>query len=156
MEEQLKQVGELLLSSIPTIICLLVVWMSYRFLVHPRLSQVLAERHARTEGAIQQAQADIASAEKRVAEYEQKLREARAQIFAVQEKARNQVIEARNNTLAQARKQAEDSARAARATMEQETAATKATLQKQADALADEIIRTVLKPGSASAAMGGR
>lgn len=156
MEEQLKQVGELLLSSIPTIICLLVVWMAYRFLVHPRLSQVLAERHARTEGAIQQAQADIASAEKRVAEYEQKLREARAQIFAVQEKARNRVMEQRNNALAQARKQAEDTAKAARSDMEQETAATKATLQKQADALADEIIRMVLKPGAASVAAGGR
>lgn len=156
MEDQLKQVGELLFSSIPTIICLLVVWMAYRFVVHPRLAQVLQERHARTQGAIEQAQADIASAEKRVAEYEQKLREARAQIFTTQEKARNRVIEQRNNALAQARKQADDTAKAARSAMEQEVAATKETLQKQADALADEIIRSVLKPGAASAAVGGR
>lgn len=156
MEDQLKQVGELLFSSIPTIICLLVVWMAYRFLVHPRLAQVLKERHARTQGAIEQAQTDIASAEKRVAEYEQKLREARAQIFTTQEKARNRVIEQRNNALAQARKQAEDAARAARSAMEQEVAATKEALHKQADALADEIIRSVLKPGTASAAAGGR
>jgi len=93
--EIFRQVGELLLFSVPTIICLLVVWWAYRVLVHNKLQQVLAERHARTEGAIQQAKAAIASAEQRTAEYEQKLREARAQIYAVQESYRNRAMQRR-------------------------------------------------------------
>lgn len=156
MEDTLKQVGELLLSSIPTIICLLVVWTAYRFLVFPRLEQVLSERHAKTEGAVQQAQADIAQAEARVADYERKVREARAQIFATQEQYRNRVLEQRNNALAQARQQAEQTVKSARAVLEQEVAAAKATLQTQADSIAEEIIRSILKPGAAAAAAGGR
>jgi len=90
-----------------------------------------------------------------VAEYERKVREARAQIYATQEKYRNHVMEERNKALAQARKQADDTVKSARAGLEQEVTATKATLQKQSDVLADEIIRMVLKTGSSAAAAGG-
>jgi len=55
MEDILREIGELLLSSIPTIIALLIVWTAYRLIVHTRLQQVLAERHTLTEGAIEQA-----------------------------------------------------------------------------------------------------
>jgi F-type H+-transporting ATPase subunit b len=156
MEDTLKQVGELLLSSIPTIICVVVVWTAYRFLVSGPLEKVLAERHAKTEGAIQQAAAEIAKAEERVAEYERKVREARAQIYVTQEKYRNQIIEERNQALTKARKQADDQVKTARAGLGKEVADAKATLQMQSDALADEIIRTVLKTGAAPAAAGGR
>jgi F-type H+-transporting ATPase subunit b len=153
MADTLKQLGELLLSSIPTIICLLVVWGAYRFIVHSRLQQVLGERHARTEGAIQQAQSEIAAAEARTAEYEQRVREARLQIFHAQGNARRLIMEQRNRALAQARREAEAMVKSARAALQQEVAAAKAALQKQADSLADEIIQTILKP---AAALGSR
>ena len=148
--EIVKQVGELLLSSIPTIICLLVVWGAYRSLVHSKLQKVLAERHARTEGAIQQAQAAIASAEARIAEYEQKLREARAQVYATQESYRSKVMAKRVAALEQARKQADEMVKSARASVEQEMVAAKAGLQKQAEALADQIIQSILRPAAAA------
>lgn len=151
--EIVKQVGELLLSSIPTIICLLVVWGAYRVLVHSKLQQILAERHARTEGAIQQAQAAISEAERRTAEYEQKLREARAQVYAAQESYRNKVMEQRAAALAQARKQSEEMIKSARAAVEQDMVAAKAGLQKQVELLADQIIQSILRP---AAAAGGR
>ena len=81
MDATLRQLGELLLSSIPTIIFLLIVWAAYRLIVHKKLEQVLADRHTQTEGAIQRAQAEIASAEARTSEYEQRLREARSMIY---------------------------------------------------------------------------
>jgi F-type H+-transporting ATPase subunit b len=148
-----KQVGELLLSSIPTIICLLVVWGAYRLLVHSKLQQILAERHARTEGAIQQAQAAISEAERRTAEYEQKLRDARAQVYAAQESYRNKVMEQRAAALAQARKQSEEMIKSARAAVEQDMVTAKAGLQKQVEVLADQIIQSILRP---AAAAGGR
>src|SRR5690242_9531630 len=148
--EIFRQVGELLLFSVPTIICLLVVWWTYRVLVHTRLQQVLAERHARTEGAIQQAKAAIASAEQRTAEYEQKLREARAQIYAVQESYRNRVMQRRAEAIAEARKQSDEMIRGARRQVEQEMLSAKTGLQKQAETLADQIIQSILRPALAA------
>ncbi len=148
-----RQLGELLLNSVPTIICLLVVWGAYRVLVYGKLHQVLSERHARTEGAIQQAQAEIAAAETRTAEYEQKLRDARAQVYASHERYRNKIMGQRSAALEQVRRQADEKITSARASVEHELAAAKAGLQSQVEVLADEIIHSILRPAVAA---GGR
>jgi F-type H+-transporting ATPase subunit b len=148
MQETLRQIGELLLSSIPTILCLLVVWTAYRFMVHVPLHQVLARRHALTEGAVEQARKEIASAEARTAEYEQKVRAARAQIFKTQESYRKHVMDERARAVAEARKQAEQMIKSARRAVQQEVEAAKAGLDKQADMLADQVILSVLRPGA--------
>lgn len=153
MNETLSQLGELLLSSIPTIFFLLIVWFAYRVIVHKRLEQILAERHRLTEGAIQQAQAEIASAEARTAEYEQRVREARTQIYKTQEGRRQQLTERRNAALAQARHHAEEMIELARKALEQEKAEAQLMLQQQADGLANQIVESILKP---VAAVGGR
>ena len=153
MNETVRQLGELLLSSIPTIIFLLIVWVAYRMIVHKRLEQVLGERYRLTEGAVEQAKLEIASAEARTAEYEQRVREARTQIYKAQEARRQQIMERRNAALTQARQQAEEMIQSARAALEQEKAAAQIMLQQQADALANQIIDSILKP---VAAMGGR
>ena len=44
MDETLRQVGELLLGSIPTIVFLVLLYASYTVLVHQPLVKVLAER----------------------------------------------------------------------------------------------------------------
>ena len=44
MDQTLKQLGELLLGSIPTIIFLVLLYFFYRVLVHAPLAKVLAER----------------------------------------------------------------------------------------------------------------
>jgi len=149
----LGQLGELLLASIPTIIFLLIVWIAYRMLVHKRMEQLLAERHSLTEGAIQQAHAEIASAEARTAEYEQRIREARAQIYKAQETRRQQIMARRSAALLEARKQAGETIKSARAALEQDKSGAQAMLQQQADSLANEIIDSILSP---VAAVGGR
>ena|ERR1700694_862409 len=151
--EILTQLGELLLASIPTIIFLVIVWVAYRMILHKRMEQILAQRHSLTEGAIQQAQAEIASAEARTAEYEQRVREARAQIYKAQELRRQQILESRSMALLEARKQAGERIKAARAALEQDKAAAQTMLQQQADSLASEIIDSILRP---VAAVGGR
>jgi F-type H+-transporting ATPase subunit b len=153
MNETLSQLGELLLSSIPTVIFLLIVWVAYRMIVHKQLEQVLAERHRLTEGAIQQAQAEIASAEARTAEYEQRVRQARTQIYKAQEARRQQIMERRNAALTQARQQAEEMIQSARNDLNGDMAAARVMLPQYADALANQIIESILKP---VAAMGGR
>ncbi|HXO38011.1 MAG TPA: ATP synthase F0 subunit B [Candidatus Acidoferrum sp.] len=153
MDAILRQIGELLVNSIPTIICVLILWTAYRYLVHGKLHQVLAQRHALTEGAIERAQQEIAAAEKRTAEYEQRIREARSQIYKAQQANRQRVMDQRNAALAEARRNAGEMVKKARAVLEAETLAAKAALEQQATVLADQVIATVLKPATAT---GGR
>src|ERR1700756_444229 len=95
MDETLRQLGGLLLGSVPTIIMLVVLWGAYAVIVHKPLSKVLAERRAKTQGAIERARADVAAAETRTAEYEQRLREARMAVFRAQEARRQAAMQAR-------------------------------------------------------------
>lgn len=153
MDAILRQIGELLVNSIPTIISVLILWTAYTFLVHNKLRQVLEQRHALTEGAIERAQQEIATAEKRTAEYEQRVREARSQIYKTQQANRQRVMDERNAALTDARKNAGEMVKKARTALEKDTVAAKATLEQHANVLADQVIATVLKP---AAAAGGR
>ncbi len=153
MDAILRQIGELLINSIPTIISVLILWTAYTFLVHHKLRQVLGERHALTEGAMERAQQEIAVAEKRTAEYEQRVREARSKIFKTQQANRQRVMEERNAALAESRQRAGEMVKKARAVLEVETKAAKSSLEQQANVLADQVITTVLKPATAA---GGR
>ncbi len=144
MDTILRQIGELLVSSIPTIISLLVVWAGYRFIVHGKLKQVLEQRHALTEGAIERAQQEIAAAEQRTAEYEQRVREARSQIYQQQQAFLQRVLEQRSTALTEARRQAGEMVKSARAALEKDVLAAKASLEQQALMLADKVIERVL------------
>src|ERR1700746_412348 len=95
MDETLRQVGGLLLGSIPTIVFFLLLYCLYTFLVQRPLRRVLAERRALTQGAIEKARANVASAEARSTEYEQKLRDARLALFKAQEARRAKAAQAR-------------------------------------------------------------
>jgi len=154
MDQVLRQVGELLLGSIPTVLFMLVLWGSYAVLVHRPLTRVLADRRAKTEGAVERARADIAAAEARTAEYEQRLREARVALFKTQEERRKQAMETRTAALEQARERAHAEIGKARAGIEQDKVAAQERLQGETTRLAAEIVRVVLEPGSASSPAG--
>lgn len=144
--DTLEQLGELLLASIPTIISLLIVWGAYRTIVQKKLQEVLAERHARTEGAIQQAREAISKAETRTAEYEQKLGAARVQIFRLQEARRRHIMEKRNAALDEARRQADEMVKSAQVGLENDVKQARGMLERQAETLAAQVIESVLKP----------
>ena len=158
MDEILRQLGGYLLGAIPTIVLLLVVFAAYRALVHRPLGRVLAERHSRTEGAMERARADIAAAEAKAADYEQRLREARTALFKAQESRRKQALEARAATLADARAHAQKQVQEARETIETSKVTAQDRLQVEAGRLADEIIRAILRPAEAvqNPVAGGR
>jgi F-type H+-transporting ATPase subunit b len=151
MDETLRQLGGLLLGSIPTILFMIALYVAYTVLVHRPLVKVLAERRSKTEGAIEKARADIASAEARTADYEQRLREARMAVFKSQEIRRQQALQERAAAIAEAQTRAQAKVEEARAAIEKEKQGAQASLQVQAGLLASEIIRTVLQP-----AAGGR
>lgn len=156
MDETLRQVGGLLLGSVPTIIIFLLVFGLYTVLLHKPLARVLSERRARTQGAIEKARADVASAEARTAEYERRLREARLALFKAQEARRAKASRARAEAVAEARKQAQEEIERSRAAIERDKALAASTLEAEAQRLASEIIRTVLEPALAQVPAGGR
>ena len=155
MDETLKQVGELLLGSIPTIVFMVLLYGIYTVLVQKPLVKVLAERRDKTEGAVEKARADIAAAEARTAEYEQRLREARMMVFKHQEALRQQALQARAAALAEAQKKAHAQVEQAREAIEKDKAGAQAVLQTESGKLAAEIIRIVLQPGTTQAPVGG-
>ena len=155
MDETLRQVGELLLGSIPTIIFMVLLYGIYNLLVHKPLVKVLAERREKTEGAVEKARADIAAAEARTAEYEQRLREARMAVFKHQEALRQQALQARAAALAEARNRAQAQVEQARTAIEKDKTAAQAGLQAESGKLAAEIIRIVLRPATPRVPAGG-
>lgn len=157
MEQTLRQLGDLLLGAIPTALLLLALYCIYHVVLHKPLMAVLAERRKRTQGAVEQAKADIALAASRAAEYEARLREARLAIFKSLDNRRKQALNARAAAVAAARETALQQVVAAKAQLEQDAAAARATLGTDSDAIANQIIQAVLhSAGSAPASVGGR
>jgi F-type H+-transporting ATPase subunit b len=146
MDETLHQLGRLLLGSVPTIILVTSLYVLYTVIVHRPLQDVLAQRRAETEGAIEKSRADIAVAEARTAEYEQRLREARAAVFRAQEARRQVALQARGVAVNQAREKAQAQLAVEKKEIESARAAAESGLRAEAESLAREIIRRVLLP----------
>jgi F-type H+-transporting ATPase subunit b len=154
MEQTLRQLGELLLASVPTVILLWLLYIIYVFVVHRPLTAVLAERQKRTQGAMEKARADIAAAEARTSDYEQRLREARQKVFKNLEARRQQAAEVRGRAVNEARTRAQGQVKEARAALEQDKQEAMTKLQSEAGRLAGEIVRTVLRPVAAPTPVG--
>ena len=146
MDETLRQLGGLLLGSVPTVVLLLLLYAIYTVVVHKPLARVLAERRAKTEGAIEKARADVSAAEARTAEYEQRLREARMTVFKSQEARRQLASQARASAVASARNRAQEQVKLVRAALEKDKIAAQESLQAESGRLATEIVRSVLRP----------
>ena len=149
MDETLRQLGELLLGAVPTVILLALLYVLYTMIVHRPLRRVLEERRSKTEGAIEKSRADLAAAEARTSEYEQRLREARATVFRAQEARRKAALDARTVALNEARSKAQAQVQAAKAATQKDREAAQVSLQVEAQALAAEIMRRVLQPAGA-------
>ena len=155
MEALLKALEGFLVGSIPTIVLFLLLWAIYNALVYKPLRRVLKERYDRTEGALIRARADIASAEAKTHQYEVKIRDAKLAIFKAQEERRKQLAAAREAAIAEARAQNQKMVRESGEALQKELAGARARLEQQADALASEVVRSILRP-VAAAPMGGR
>jgi F-type H+-transporting ATPase subunit b len=144
MQEIIGQIGALLLSAVPTIVLFIVLVLAYQFLVQGPLTRTLSERRARTEGAIEDAHKAIAQAEARTAEYADRLRQARAEVYKVREQRVKQWNADRDAALDAARKVAGVKVNQARAELEAEAAEARQTIQASAGDLARQVVLAVL------------
>ena len=151
MDETLHQLGTLLLGSVPTIFLFLLLVILYRFLVYGPLTRVLAERRARTEGAIEQANAATAAASAKTQEYEAQLRAARSRIFQARQQKLQKWNRERDSAIAEAQEAARRQIEEAKSALQVQTKAAHRTLEDSIDELAGEIVQAILPRGRAAA-----
>lgn len=144
MDAILQQVGTLLLGAVPTVILFVILVLAYQFLIQGPLTKTLAERRARTSGAVEEAHKAIARAEQRAAEYADKLRHARAEIFKAREQRIQQWNVEKDAALDETRKAAGAKVAQARTAIDAETATARDTIHASAGELASQVVRAVL------------
>jgi F-type H+-transporting ATPase subunit b len=148
MDQLLNQLGGLVLGSVPTMVLFLILVVAYGLLVRRPLDKVLAERRARTSGAVDQAHSAIAQAEAKTAEYEDQLRRAKTEIYAARESRLKQWAAERDKALGEARTATFEKVQAAKGEIEQSAAAARRQIEGMSVELSEQIMRAVL-PGGA-------
>ena len=147
MDQILNQLGELVLGSVPTMILFILLVAAYGLLVRHPLDRILAERRARTSGALEQARSAIAAAEAETAAYEEKLRAAKAEIFQARDQKLKQWNAEREAALAQVRRHMQERVRGARQEIEQSAQETRLQIVAMSDELSSRVLNAVLPAG---------
>jgi F-type H+-transporting ATPase subunit b len=125
--------------------------IAYAYLVRRPLERTLAERRARTLGAVEQARGAIAAAEAETTAYEEKLRAARGEMQALREKHLNRLQQEREAALAAAREQAREHVRTARTKIEESTAIAREQIERATAQLSEQIVNALLGTARAEA-----
>jgi F-type H+-transporting ATPase subunit b len=144
MEQTLQALGGILLKSIPTVVLVLFLHFYLKKMLFGPLERVLKQRDEATIGARKAAEESFANAEKRAAEYEAAIRDARAEVYKEQEAVRNSLISEQDTRIQQARHSIEGLVNEARIRIEAETETARRTLADSAGLLADQIADQVL------------
>lgn len=145
MDTTLQALAGILLKAVPTLVLLIVVHFYLKWMFFRPLGDVLAKRRAATEGMRESAQALLAKADQQTKAIEAKLRDAREQIYQEQEESRRRWVGEQGQRLEAARHQTRDLIHQAKLQLEGETEAARRELAATADALADQIARTLLE-----------
>ncbi len=149
MDQILSQLGELVLGSVPTMFLFILLVAAYGYLVRRPLDRVLAERRARTSGAVEQARGAIAAAEAETSQYEDKLRSAKNEIFQARELKLKQWNEERDAVLEQVRQETQAKIRTAREEIELSAASARTQIESISAELSAQVLKAVLPAGFA-------
>jgi F-type H+-transporting ATPase subunit b len=142
-----KELGDLVLGSVPTMIFFVLLVATYGLLVRGPLDKVLAERRVRTTGAVEQARGAIAAAEAETAVYEDKLRSARAEVFAMREARLAAWQTQREVALTQARNGSQRQVDIARQAIEASAGQARAQVEAASGDLATRVLAAILPAG---------
>lgn len=144
----LHQLGILFFTAVPTVVVFLLFYAFMRWAFFTPLQKTMAARAARIEGARAEAAAVEAEAKHELDTYHEALRRARAEIYGQQEAARQAALDNRAKMLKAWRARAEGEVAAAKKRIAEEFNAALKEVEGQTPALAQEIVRTILKTPS--------
>lgn len=145
MEKTLHQLGELLLTALPTVALVAFIAIYLKYVFFQPLDKVLKKRYDATEGARKLAEESLQRATAKTEEYEAKLRAARAEIYQAQEEAYKELQERAAAQVAEARAKADQALEKARQQIAADVETAKAELAQNSDALGNEIADAMLR-----------
>jgi F-type H+-transporting ATPase subunit b len=148
MDQILDQLGGLVLGAVPTMLFFILLIVAYGLLVRRPLDAILAERRARTSGAMDKAREAITAAESETAAYEEKLRQAKAEIYTQRESRIRQWTAERDRVIEEARRATSDRIARAKAEIEDGATAARRQIEDASVELGEQILRVVM-PSSA-------
>jgi F-type H+-transporting ATPase subunit b len=137
--------GELFLQAVPTVLIILLFYFILRAIFFKPLLKVMAERDARTLGAQKAAEAAQAAAAEKAKQYQDALKQARAQVYAEQEAERKKLLDERAELIKTARTAAAAQVAAAKERVAGEFAAARREIEKTVAQLSAEIARRILQ-----------
>jgi F-type H+-transporting ATPase subunit b len=144
MDKTLHDLGGIVLNGLPTFFLVLILAFFVKFLYLKPLEKVLAERFRLTEGARKAAEESLQNADAKVAEYQDKLNNARNEIYQEQA-AFLQKLHAEQTELAHAvRTESDTRVAAIKLSIAKEADTAREGLESQADALATQIADVIL------------
>ena len=124
--------------------------IAYGFLGRRPLDKVLAERRARTTGAVEQARGAISAAEAETAVYEDKLRAAKAEIFGGRDERRKRWVAEREAMLEEVRQATQGRVRVAREEIERDASTARQQIEGMSAELSAQVLQAVLPRGVGS------
>jgi F0F1-type ATP synthase membrane subunit b/b' len=144
MDKILHDLGGIILDGLPTFFLVVILAVFVKFLYLKPLEKVLAERFRLTEGARKAAEESLKSADSKIAQYQDALNNARAEIYQEQA-AFLQKLHAEQAELAQAVRIESDSRVAAiKLSIAKEADVAREGLESQAETLAGQIADAIL------------
>jgi F-type H+-transporting ATPase subunit b len=149
MESLLAAVRELLVRALPTFLIFTFLYLYLRSTLFGPLQKVLDEREAATSGTKKAADEALKNAERKAAEYEEKLRAARAGLYKEQEEMRNRMRADQSAALAAAKEKIDWKIKEAGAAIEANKNEALGRLDTEASVLAEKIASSILS-GSAA------
>jgi len=145
MQAIVHQLGELFLQAAPTVLIILLFYFILRAVFFRPLLAVMAERDARTAGAQKASEAARAAAAEKVKQYQEALKQARGQVYAGQEAARQKLLDERAAQIKEARTKASGEVSAAKERVAAELAAARRDVETTVAQLSAEIARRILQ-----------
>ena len=144
----LAEGGENLIQPDLSLLLVIVLFLIFVFVLNKILfkpiSKVLDERHNLTVGAADEARAAARSYQIRLADYEARIREARAKGYRLAELERAAALERRRQLIESIKQQAKHQIEEAKSNIQHQSAEARTALETESHQIAERISRTLL------------
>jgi len=144
MDKTLRDIGDLLIQAIPTIVFFILLTVYLKRVFFKPLARILEERRKATEEVRELAQRAFEAADKKNAEFEQALQIARAELHKEHEALRRQWAGEQAQLIAKAREEAGQQVQLAKQQIAREVEQAAAALDAKVELLGEQIVQSLM------------
>jgi F0F1-type ATP synthase membrane subunit b/b' len=134
--------------DLSVVLIVLMVWALYFVLkksFFDPINQILTTREAASQGALEEARAQMTVVEKKSAAYAEALKQARIESYRQQEAFRSEAVQQRSQIVAQGRQGSEQLLGSARSEIQTQVTSAKKSLESEVAGIADGIVKGILR-----------